>query len=292
MHRAHHLAEHRYAEPPGYAGHCEGFERAEHVGRADAALHAGLGTCALAAGGSVEPHVHGFEEIVFVLEGRPQLTIGGRTVALAPNDGAAIAVGEAHRWANPGPEPARWVELQAPPARAPGEPPDTVFLGPGALAASEPAPLDPGDPGLTCFGQLWPPSTSAAPAAAGPRAAGSAAPTMSLPGVVGRHLIDQRHGAALGRTFVVEFAPGAALGAHDHPFEETFYVLSGAIVFTADGVEHELGSGDVGFAAVGCLHAFENRGSQPCLWLESQTPLPPARNDTRVQAVWSALAAD
>lgn len=290
MHRAHHVAEHRYAQPRSYAGHCEGFERATHVGRADGAVHAGLGTCSLAAGGWVEPHLHGFDEIVFVLSGRPRLTVGGRTVELAAHDAALVAVGEAHAWSNPGPEPARWIELQAPLPRAPEEPADTAFLGPGALAGGEPTTLDPGDPGLTRFGQLWPP-IGTGPGASGPRAPGSAAPTMALPGILGRHSIDQRHGAALGRTFVVEFAPGAALDAHDHPFEETFYVLSGAIAFTADGVEHELGPGDVGFAGVGCLHAFENRGGEPCRWLESQTPLPPSRNDTRVQALWSGLAA-
>lgn len=259
MHRVHHVAEHSYADPPLDQGHCEGLRRAAHVGRADGALHAGLGTCALAPDGWVEPHLHGFDELVFALDGRPRLAIRGRTVDLAPRDGVLIPVGEPHAWSNPGPEPARWIELQTPPRRDPGEPPDTVFLGRDAtVGGSAPAPLDPGDP-----------------------------PTMSLPGIVGHHVIDERHGAALGRTFTVEFAPGAKLGAHDHPFEETFYVLQGKIVFKADGVEHELGTGDVAFAGVGCLHAFENRWSEPCLWLESQTPLPPRRNDTRVQALWS-----
>lgn len=290
MHLVHHVSEHSYREPSHFEGRGEGLRRAVHVDRTAGAVHAGLGTCALAPEGWIEPHMHGFDELVFVLDGRPRLTIRGRTVELAPHDGALIPVGEAHAWSNAGPEPARWVELQTPPQRDAGDPPDTVFLGRDALSGDEPTELDPADPGLGNFGRLWPPLAGATPS--GPRAPGSSAPTMSLPGIVGRHLIDERHGAALGRTFVVEFAPGAKLGGHDHPFEETFYVLAGAIVFEADGIEHELGTGDVAFAGVGCLHAFENRGPEPCLWLESQTPLPPRRNDTRVQALWSGLAGD
>ncbi|OJU83847.1 MAG: hypothetical protein BGO11_03275 [Solirubrobacterales bacterium 70-9] len=279
-------AEVAFATPPAYAPHCEGFSLAGRIGREDGARHAEVGTARLAPGGRLDPHLHSYEELVFVLAGAPRLALGGVEVELGPDAAVAIGAGETHSWSNPGEEEARWIELRTPPARPEGEPVDTIFTA-RASSPADAVPLDPGDPRLAAFGR-WTPDGSTP---AGPLAAGMAAPTQSLPGIKARMVLDGRHGAVAARTFVIEFAPDAKLGLHDHPFEETFYVLEGEIAFDADGVERTLRAGDVAFAGVGCLHGFENRSGFPCRWLESQSPLPPGRGDTRVQAPWETLAA-
>jgi len=238
----------------------------ERVGRAAGALHGSVGTVRLAAGDQLDAHLHSFEELVYVLAGAPLLALEEGCFALAPNQAVRLGPGEAHAWSNPGTEAASWIELQAPPARPPGAPPDTVTVDDLAVAAAEP--VDPADPRRQRFGR-W-------------REDGSDSPLLALPGITASMVIDERQGAVQARTFMIDFAAGTKLAAHDHPFEETFYVLEGEIVFTAGDEERLLAPGDVAFAAVGCIHAFENRSGATCRWLESQSPLPPARNGTRI----------
>jgi quercetin dioxygenase-like cupin family protein len=283
----HHLPDHVARVPPDFAAESGGFQKVSHFGFEDGAVHTDIGTCGLEPRGRLGTHLHAFEEIVFVLEGRPQLTLSGRQVEMSMGDGALIDVAAPHSWQNPYQESARWIEVQAPPRRPSDRIPDTIFVDPPG--GEEPVTFDPADPALGRFTRLWPPSTDEWPEGE-PRAAGMAAPMMSLPGIIGRPFIDERHGAALLKSFVVEFAPDSTLGIHDHPFEESFYVLDGRVAFIADGVEHVLAAGEVGFAPVGCRHGFENRGTEPCRWLETQSPLPPSRHDIRGAAVWSSLA--
>lgn len=251
------------------------LRRVVRVGREAGAVHAAVATCELAADGSVGAHLHSFEELVYVLAGTPRLDLDEGSFELGPGQAAWIGPGEAHAWSNPGGDEVGWIELHAPPPRAAGAPVDTIAVsGFAAVGAAEP--LDPTDPRRRRFGR-W-------------RAGGADGPIEALPGITATPVIDTRQGAAQAKTFVVEFSPGTALPAHDHPFEETFYVLEGEIAFSADGVERLLTPGDVGSAPVGGIHAFENRSGAPCLWLESQSPLPPARGNTRVQGPWSRLA--
>ena len=104
--------------PHGYEGHARGYGRAAHVDRAAGAVHTGLGTCRLAAGGTVDPHVHSYEELAYVIEGNPVLTIDGEPVVLSPDDCAFVPVGSTHAVHNPGPGPARWIDLQIAPGPA------------------------------------------------------------------------------------------------------------------------------------------------------------------------------
>jgi mannose-6-phosphate isomerase-like protein (cupin superfamily) len=65
--------------------------------RSVGSVHTGFGFCALAAGGSLDPHVHSFEELFYILEGSPILILDGHAVELAPG-----ACGVAP-WASPMP---------------------------------------------------------------------------------------------------------------------------------------------------------------------------------------------
>ena len=54
-----------------YPGHGTGMTRAGLVDRAAGAVHTALGLCAIDAGGSVDTHVHSYEEYFYVIGARP-----------------------------------------------------------------------------------------------------------------------------------------------------------------------------------------------------------------------------
>ena len=70
------------------------------------------------------------------------------------------------------------------------------------------------------------------------------------PGVRARPLFGE--GAMLN---LIEFEPGAKVGAHDHPHEQLGLVLAGELVLEIDGVDHTLGPGDAYRVAGGVEHA-------------------------------------
>ena len=67
-------------------------------------------------------------------------------------------------------------------------------------------------------------------------------------------------------------------------------MLEGSVVFWADDVEYTLTEGDVAYAGVGCVHAFENRSGARTRWLESRAPLPPLHHAYRFNRDWDYLA--
>ena len=106
------------ATPAAYAPHSSGHRRAEVVGQSVGSLHTGITQCALDPGGTVGEHVHSFEKSFYVLEGRPQLTVDGRTWQLDPDDCGLVPLGAPHAWrvAVDG-GAARWIEARAPAPR-------------------------------------------------------------------------------------------------------------------------------------------------------------------------------
>jgi mannose-6-phosphate isomerase-like protein (cupin superfamily) len=89
--------------------------------------------------------------------------------------------------------------------------------------------------------------------------------------------------------FMVQYAPDGVAGAHDHPFEETYYFLEGRAEVTFDGDRYELGPGDLAWAGTGCVHGFRNLGTGPLRWLETQAPQPPPRHSYRFARDWDYL---
>ena len=52
---------------------------------------------------------------------------------------------------------------------------------------------------------------------------------LAYSGIAVKMLVDQRLGAVLHQMFMVEYEPGGVAQPHDHPFEETYYVLDGKV---------------------------------------------------------------
>jgi NAD(P)-dependent dehydrogenase (short-subunit alcohol dehydrogenase family) len=61
---------------------------------------------------------------------------------------------------------------------------------------------------------------------------------------------DKRLDAQLQTMFMVGYQPGAVAHPHDHPFEESHYMLDGEVDVVADGDRYTLRPGDVPLAAL------------------------------------------
>jgi quercetin dioxygenase-like cupin family protein len=253
----------------------------------------GLGLCALQTGGHVDAHVHSFEESFFVLEGQPTLVLDGRASPLMPGACGVVPVGVPHAWEGPSTGTARWVDMMAPQPRAEGAPDDTFFLG--HVSINEVETLDIRDPrsrhlfrlderdialeGLKVGARIDAPTVSASMSTA----------LLAYSGIAVKMLVDQRLDAQLSTMFMVEYQPGGVAHPHDHPIEESYYMLDGEVEAVADGKTYILREGDLFWTGVGCVHAFYNRTSRTVRWLETQSPQPPARHSYRFSRDWEYL---
>src|SRR3954470_10813826 len=251
--------------PPGgaFAAHTEGLRRAALVGRGVGAVHTGFALAEADPGGSVGVHVHSYEQSFYVLEGSPRLTLDGPTRELAPHECGLIPVGVPHAWRAPEGEGARWLEMSAPAPRE-GGPPDTFFTGERAPAGGA-EPLDIRDPRSRTFfrlgeGQMDVDNLKIGAAVDAPTVSASMATALlAYSGIAVKMLVDQRLGAALHTMFMVEYQPGGVAQPHDHPLEETYYILDGEVEAMADDEHFVLKPGDVFWTGVGCVHAFWNK---------------------------------
>jgi quercetin dioxygenase-like cupin family protein len=273
--------------PGPLAGHSAGYRRWPVVDEA-AAVHTGFGICDLEPGGRVDAHVHSFEESLFVLEGRLVLDTAEGSVLLAPGDYGLVPVGLAHAVRNPGPAPARWADMLAPQPRARFDD-DTFFVPPPA--AAEPVPVDVRDPRTRAFGHIDPANMDPGRQTQDQLAVSASMRTALLvySGITVKMMVDRDLGAQLQTMFMVQYEPGGVAGTHDHPLEETYLVLEGAVDASFDGDVHRLGPGDVAWAGVGCVHGFSNPADRPVRWLETQAPQPPARHSYRFTRDWDYL---
>jgi quercetin dioxygenase-like cupin family protein len=112
---------------------------------------------------------------------------------------------------------------------------------------------------------------------------------LAYSGIAVKMLVDQRLGAVLHSLFMVEYQPGGSALPHDHPLEESYYILEGEVVATANDDEFTLRAGDVFWTGVGCIHAFYNRGSARVRWLETQAPQLPSNYSYRFNRDWDYL---
>jgi quercetin dioxygenase-like cupin family protein len=271
--------------------HSRGLTRALLVGAHTGSTHMGLTLVDLEAG-HVDTHLHSFESSFYVLEGEPCLYLDGRGIRLRPNACGAIPVGVPHAWTSD--ERSRWIEMAAPRPRPPGQPIDTFFVGgaPDGL----PDELDLRDPRNRNLFFLADEDMDIARLSEGSRVS---APTVSASmataallysGITVKMLVDKRLDAQLHTMFMVGYEPGAVVHPHDHPFEESYYMLEGEVDVVADENRYTLRPGDVFWTGVGCIHAFYEVKGGTVKWLETSAPGPPDRHSYRFERDWEYLA--
>jgi quercetin dioxygenase-like cupin family protein len=278
---------------PEYSENSRFFRRAALVDASVGSVHMGLGLCTLHADGYVDAHVHSFEESFYVLEGEVILVLDGRGYPLGVGSCGVVPIGVPHAWRSTGGGTARWIDMMAPQPRRGETADDTFFIGPPV--ATEVGELDIRDPrsrhlfrideadialeSLRTGARLDAPTVSASMSTA----------LLAYSGIAVKMLVDQRLDAQLSTMFMVEYQPGGIAHPHDHPIEESYYVLDGVVDAVADGREYTLRHGDLFWTGVGCIHAFYNRSARTVRWLETQSPQPPARHSYRFSRDWEYL---
>jgi mannose-6-phosphate isomerase-like protein (cupin superfamily) len=273
--------------PELYRQGSTGFRRATYVERSMGSVHMGVGICYLDANGAIRPHIHSFEESFYVLEGSLSLQIAGQAYQLGAGHFGLISTGVPHSWRNPSEQSARWLEMQAPQPRPLEYGRDTFFVdgevpSQGMPPASDTIPAG-GTPMLGYFDE------SQLPRPGGPSQMEGFNPTT---GVAVRMFVDRSFGAIHQSLFLIQYQPGAKIDPHDHTFEESYFIVSGQVRATADGETYDLGPGDVIWTGVGCIHSFANIGAEPVRWIETQAPLPPAKEVFRFERDWTQYAAN
>jgi quercetin dioxygenase-like cupin family protein len=279
---------------PEYIDNSRFFTRCSLVDATVGSVHMGLGLCAVHAEGHVDSHVHSFEESFYVTEGEPTLILDGRAYALLPGACGVVPVGVPHAWLGPSSRSAKWIEMHAPQPRMNGNAADdTFFIGPPANETTEQ--LDIRDPRSRHLFRVADSDIELESLRVGSRvdaptvSASMATALLAYSGIAVKMLVDQRLDAQLSTMFLVEYQPGGVAHPHDHPLEESYFMLEGEIEAVADGAKYVLRPGDILWTGVGCVHAFYNKSNRTVRWLETQSPQPPARHSYRFNRDWEYL---
>ncbi len=270
-------------------GRSSGLTTCRLVGGTLGATHMALMLVSL-VDGHVDAHVHSYETSFYVLEGAPVLYLDGRGVELRPGACGVVPVGVPHAFRSD--KRGLWIEMAAPRPRADAS--DTYFLEPAPETRAEP--LDVRDPRnrnlfLLTEGEMDLDSLKRGAAVSAPTVSASmATAVLAYSGIAVKMLVDQRLDAQLHTMFMVDYQPGAVAQPHDHPFEESYYMLHGEVDVVADGDRYTLRPGDVFWTATGCVHAFYETQGGTVRWLETSAPGPPARHSYRFERDWDYLA--
>jgi quercetin dioxygenase-like cupin family protein len=284
------------AVPAGYESTSEAFVQQPLVDGGAGSVHMRVAASQLGAAGHVGLHLHSFEESFFVLEGKARLTMQGGTVELEAGRCGVIPVGVPHAWTGTG-TTAEWIEMAAPRPREAneGRPQDTFFLE-GEAGGAGAVPVDVRDPRTRHLFRLGSADMDVDALQKGSRvdaptvSASMATALLLYSGIAVKMLVDQRLDAQLSTMFMVEYQPDGVAHPHDHPFEESYYMLEGDVDVVADGDRYTLRPGDVFWTGTGCVHAFYETQGRPVRWLETSAPGPPPRHSYRHQRDWDYLA--
>jgi mannose-6-phosphate isomerase-like protein (cupin superfamily) len=268
------------ATPEAYKDSSSGFRRAAYVDRTMGSVHMGTGICFLDTSGIVATHLHSFEETFYVLEGSLIFQIGDRAFQVQAGHFGLIPTGTPHGFRSVGNQTARWLEMQAPQPRPLEYGQDTFF--PGVEPPTSAAAPDFSDESTRAVVGYFDESKLPQPGA--PSEMEGFNPTT---GVAIKMFVDRSFGAVHQSLFLIQYMPGAMIDPHDHTFEESYYIVSGRVKATADGQVYDLGAGDVIWTGVGCIHSFENAGTEPVRWIETQAPLPPVKEVFRFERDWA-----
>jgi quercetin dioxygenase-like cupin family protein len=271
---------------PGRSG---GLTTCRLVGGALGSTHMALTLVSLVEG-HVDTHVHSYETSFYVLEGEPVLYLDEHGVELKPGACGVAPIGVPHAFRCD--SRSLWIEMAAPRPRADGS--DTFYLGPAPETRAEP--LDVRDPRnrnlfLLTEGEMDVDRLKRGAAVGAPTVSASmATAVLAYSGIAVKMLVDQRLDAQLHTMFMVDYQPGAVAHPHDHPFEESYYMLEGEVDVVANGDRYTLRPGDVFWTATGCVHAFYETQGGHVRWLETSAPGPPPRHSYRFERDWDYLA--
>jgi mannose-6-phosphate isomerase-like protein (cupin superfamily) len=223
-------------------------------------------------------HVHAFEEGFYLLEGEVCMSIEDQAYRLQPGDLGAVKVGQAHAWRNVGDVPARWFQIASPRPGPEVDWPHTSFPNEGT-APKEGRPLDVNEHPEHLLAHF---DVDQIPTPGDPDWKAPDAPE----GVFIKWMMDENVGAVHHRLLFLEYQPGVSVTAHDHAFEECYFILSGEVEAVLDGKTYRAKPGDVLWTGVCCPHSFANVGNEPVRWLETFAPQPPRENLFRFIADW------
>ena len=277
-----------YRTPPDFVGHSTGYTGDDVVDEAGGGVQMGFRVARLEPGGSVDSHVHSWEESIYVSEGQLTLDTTEGSVELVAGDYALIPVGSTHAFRNTSSEVVAFSEMKAPiPRERYGY--DTRFTPP--LEAATARRIDVRDPRNRLYGHIDAESMDPANQTQDRLAVSASMRTALLvySGISVKMMVDSDLGADLSTMFMVQYEPGGFAGAHDHPLEETYQILDGEVEAVLDGERYHLEPGDVAWAGVGCVHEFKNVGDGHVRWLETQAPQPPSRDSYRFTRDWIYL---
>jgi len=277
-----------------FPNNSSGYRRFALSNRDIGAVHTGWGMCELDAGGHLDTHIQSFEKSFFVMEGNPVLIMEGRGYRLEPGACGLIPIGMQHSWLGPETGTARWTDMNAPCPKGENFADDTYFLG--APADVEIKDLDIRDPSNRHIFKMSDDDIIVDSLRTGlktdaPKVSASMATALLVySGIALKMLVDERLDAALHNSFMVEYEPGGNAHPHDHPLEEAYFVVDGEVEAWADDEKYLMQEGDFLWAGVGCTHAFYNKSNTTVRWLETQSPLPPARHSYRFARDWDYVA--
>jgi quercetin dioxygenase-like cupin family protein len=278
---------------PTYVDNSRLFRRCSLVDRQVGSVHMGLGLCGLQSGGHIDLHVHSFEESFYIVEGEPTLVLDGHAYPVLPGTCGVVPVSVPHAWLGPVEGSARWIDMLAPQPRIDGAADDTFFIGPPVNDEVEE--LDIRDPRSRHLFRLAESDIALESLRTGARvdaptvSASMATALLAYSGIAVKMLVDKRLDAQLSTMFMVEYQPGGVAHPHDHPFEESYFILDGEIEAVADDERYLLRRGDLFWTGVGCIHGFYNRSALAVRWLETQSPQPPTRHSYRFNRDWEYL---
>src|ERR1044071_2364011 len=230
----------------------KGYRRWCIVDGPNGSVHQEFSICELDPGGTVDAHIHTFEESIYILEGQLICQTGDGTYALEPGDYGVIQVSAPHALRNDGPARVRWAEMLAPQPRLDGD-------GDGYAVEKipQPAPItvDARDPRRRSFGHISPANMNPGKQTQDMLAVSASMRTALLvySGITVKMMIDADLGAQMLTMFMVEYEPRGLAGRHNHAYEETYLIVEGEVDAEFDGERYHLVPGDVAWAGVGCV---------------------------------------
>jgi quercetin dioxygenase-like cupin family protein len=204
-----------------------------------------------------------------------------------------IPVGIKHAWLGPTKKSAKWIEMLSPQPRPTKKPRDTFFIGPPTKYKSQP--LDIRDPRSQHLFRMQPDDIVVDKLKIGARvdaptvSASMSTALLAYSGIALKMLVDQRLGCELSNIFMIEYQPGGVAHLHDHPLEESYYIIDGEVEAVGDDMRYTLRKGDVFWTGVGCIHAFYNTSGKTVRWLETQSPQLPPKYGYRFNRDWDYL---